>query len=113
MSHLGGSQDKTSHQSPKGGINKDSGLLVLSPHAHLHQEAARLAIQHTEMFFNEIRYKIGNEEFANFLKLHKPEGGKRNKFNQYVQFCSGCQQTASTSTLIICIVYFIAIRCFK
>lgn len=82
----GGIMDATSYISPKGGINKDSGYLILSPHAHLHQIAAQLAIRHTELFFNEIRTEIGDVEFAKFLKLNKPKH-LLNKFNQHVQLC--------------------------
>ena len=32
-------------------------------------QAANLAISHTELFFNEIRAQIGDEEFSNFLNL--------------------------------------------
>jgi hypothetical protein len=35
-------------------------------------EASRLAIKHTEFYFNEIRRLIGDDEFANFLQL-KPK----------------------------------------
>ncbi len=52
-----------------GGINKDSGYLIFSPHAHLHLEAAYLAINHTEIFFNKIRKQIGDKVFAKFLLL--------------------------------------------
>ena len=53
----------------QGGINKDSSFYLFSPHANLHFQAARLAIAHTEYFFNQIRNKIGDEEFSNFLQL--------------------------------------------
>ena len=52
-----------------GGINKDSGYLIFSPHANLHLTAAALAIEHTEYFFEEMRKNIGNNEFNNFLDL--------------------------------------------
>jgi len=52
-----------------GGINKDSGYLLFSPHAHLHLKAAELAIKHTEIYFNQIREQIGDAEFAKFLHL--------------------------------------------
>ena len=85
----GGIMDATSYISPKGGINKDSGYLILSPHAHLHQIAAQLAIKHTELFFNDIRSEIGDKEFAKFLKLDKPRS-LLNKLNQHVQLCGSC-----------------------
>lgn len=52
-----------------GGINKDSGYLIFSPHADLHLQAASLAVEHTEYLLNQIRTKIGNTEFDNFLDL--------------------------------------------
>ena len=52
-----------------GGVNKDTGMYLLSPHAHLHKEAALLAELHTEYFFNSIRKNFGDEKFAKFLSL--------------------------------------------
>ena len=54
-----------------GGINKDSGMFVLSPHADLHLAAAKLAELHTENFFNSIRKQIGDGNFSEFLKIEK------------------------------------------
>ena len=61
--------DNSSSIEATGGINKDSGYLLFSPHANLHLKAAALAISHTEKFFNQIREKIGDAEFAKFLDL--------------------------------------------
>ena len=61
--------DNSSSIEATGGINKDSGYLLFSPHANLHLKAAALAINHTEIFFNQIREKIGDAEFAKFLDL--------------------------------------------
>lgn len=52
-----------------GGINKDSGFYLFSPHAHLHSNAARLAILHTQFFFDQIRARIGDENFNEFLQI--------------------------------------------
>lgn len=52
-----------------GGINKDAGFYIWSPHAHLHLDAAELAIRHTEFYLNEIRRNIGNNNFQEFLKI--------------------------------------------
>lgn len=65
----GGLIDIDSFLEPTGGINKDSGYYLFSPRADLHLVAANLAINHTEYFFNQIRKKIGNEEFDKFLEL--------------------------------------------
>ncbi|RNA41114.1 von Willebrand factor A domain-containing 7 [Brachionus plicatilis] len=54
---------------PTGGINKDSGYYLFSPRADLHLVAAHLAINHTEYFFDQIRQKIGDQEFDKFLDL--------------------------------------------
>lgn len=54
-----------------GGINKDAGMYLISPHAHLHLTAAYLAELHTEYFINSIRFQIGDEKFAKFLKIDK------------------------------------------
>ena len=52
-----------------GGINKDSGIYLISPHADLHLKAAHLAELHTEAFFNLIKEKVGRDRFVEFLKL--------------------------------------------
>jgi hypothetical protein len=65
----GGILDGSSFVAAEGGINKDSGYLVFSPHAYLHKSAANLAIKHTKYFFDEIRKDIGDSEFDNFLEL--------------------------------------------
>ena len=65
----GGVLDASAIFNATGGINKDSGYLLFSPHANLHLKAAELAINHTELFFENIRQEIGDKEFANFLKL--------------------------------------------
>jgi hypothetical protein len=43
---------------------------LFSPHADLHLKAVKLAVDHTEYFFNEIRHQIGDKQFASFLKLN-------------------------------------------
>ncbi len=65
----GGVLDSSSIYNATGGINKDSGYLLFSPHADFHLKAAELAINHTELFFENIRNNIGDKEFANFLLL--------------------------------------------
>lgn len=65
----GGALDSSSFQSAEGGINKDSGFYMFSPHANLHLIAANLAINHTEYFFDQIREEIGDKEFSKFLRL--------------------------------------------
>lgn len=53
-----------------GGINKDAGIYLISPHANLHVKAVDLAILHTEHFFNSIRQKFGDIKFAEFLNIY-------------------------------------------
>jgi hypothetical protein len=52
-----------------GGINKDSGYYLFSPHADLHLTAAMLAINHSEYFFNQIRNNVGDTKFNTFLSI--------------------------------------------
>ena len=66
----GGILDGDQYKSAAGGINKDSGYYLFSPHADLHLTAANLAIKHTEYFFNQIRTNIGDDEFKNFLSIY-------------------------------------------
>jgi hypothetical protein len=65
----GGIKDTSAFIPAEGGINKDSGFYVFSPRADLHVDAAKLAIKHTEFYFDEIRKNVGDDEFANFLQL--------------------------------------------
>jgi hypothetical protein len=65
----GGIMDSSSLIDAIGGINKDSGFYIFSPHAHLHLDAADLAIKHTTYFFDQLRAKIGDDEFEKFLHL--------------------------------------------
>lgn len=82
----GGILDSSSYKKAVGGINKDSGYFVFSPHANLHLEAAKLAIDHTEFFFEEIRKKIGNDEFSKFLNLEVSKSFL-NSINGFIQIC--------------------------
>jgi hypothetical protein len=65
----GGILDSSSSVEAKGGINKDSGFSMISPHANLHLRAADLAIKHTAYYFDIIREKLGDETFVKFLDL--------------------------------------------
>jgi hypothetical protein len=42
---------------------------VFSPHAALHMTAAKLAVNHTQLFFDKIREEIGDTQFNEFLSL--------------------------------------------
>jgi hypothetical protein len=66
----GGYLDKTSIELPAfGGINKDTAYYFLSPRADLHVTAAELAVKHTEKFFDNLRARIGNENYDELLQL--------------------------------------------
>lgn len=65
----GGIVDSDSFKPALGGINKDSGFYFFSPHADLHLAAAKLAIKHTEFYLDQIRARIGDDEFNKFLKI--------------------------------------------
>lgn len=64
----GGVLDSSSNIPAIGGINKDSGFLIFSPHAQLHLQAANLAVNHTEFYLNQIRSRIGDIKFDQFLE---------------------------------------------
>lgn len=69
----GGYLDKKNGDIVVGGINKDTGYYILSPHADLHIKAASLAIKHTEYYFDQLRNTIGNGYFDDlFGILHRP-----------------------------------------
>lgn len=65
----GGILDADQFKSSAGGINKDSGYYLFSPHADLHLMAAKMAINHTEYFFDMIRKEIGDDKFNTFFSI--------------------------------------------
>lgn len=69
----GGPFDLSSLRPAEGGINKDTGYYFLSPRADLHLTAAELAVRHTEYLLNELRSKIGDHLFEEFLELFRTE----------------------------------------
>ncbi|XP_046576241.1 von Willebrand factor A domain-containing protein 7-like [Haliotis rubra] len=72
-SHGGPWDESSSSVAALGGINKDSFLVSLSPHSHLHLVAAQAAIEHTSYFFDDeeygIRGIIGTNKFNDLLQL--------------------------------------------
>ena len=72
----GGYLDLTSNDDSVGGINKDTAFYFLSPHAHLHLQAAQMAIRHTEHFFDNLRQQIGDKNFDELLELLHGEQSK-------------------------------------
>ena len=65
----GGILDGSSFIDAKGGINKDSGYTLFSPHAMLHLQAAELAIQHTKKWFDDIHKEFDDDKFDRFLNI--------------------------------------------
>ena len=66
----GGILDQDTDLPAAGGINKDSGYYIFSPHADLHLTAADLAITHSSYYYAQIRRAIGDVEFNNFLSIY-------------------------------------------
>jgi hypothetical protein len=98
----GGILDQSSYSiDALGGINKDSGFYLFSPRADLHLIAANLAIKHTEFYFNKIRARIGDNEFAKFLNIYTSD----NIFNSINQYVTICSQTADDLSYLILLAY--------
>ncbi len=101
----GGMFDKTANEVSKGGINKDSGYYIVSPHANLHDKAVKLAIKHTKFYFENIRANIGDIEYAKFLKLElsseKLAKGKK------VFYLCGAQSTHFLNSIFYGLNFFV------
>ncbi|CAF0768760.1 unnamed protein product [Adineta steineri] len=69
----GSVMDTTSHQVAIGGINKDTMTPLYSPHYHLHFDAAKLAIDATEQFFNDLRKDLGDRKFDRLFAINPTE----------------------------------------
>ena len=67
----GGFFDKTASTAAKGGINKDSGASLQSPHWYLHKEAADMATRASVGFLTELREEVGVDRFLAFLGLYR------------------------------------------
>lgn len=65
----GGILDKSRSLEAKGGINKDSGSPLFSPHHYLHQEAATLAAEATLSLLLDLRDTIGHTTFLRSVQL--------------------------------------------
>ena len=107
----GGIVDSDSFKPAMGGINKDSGFYLFSPHANLHLAAAKLAIKHTEHYFNEIRKKIGDDEFNHFLKI-KLSDSFINTVENALGICSGAISNLKHSSFYFLSFMFIYIFIF-
>ena len=78
---------------------------MLSPHANLHLKAAALAINHTELFFENIRQEIGDKEFANFLQLQIDNKTLISSINTV--FCAASTIEINSMAIILLCIYFI------
>lgn len=84
----GGLLDGDQFKSAAGGINKDSGFYLFSPHADLHMAAADLAVRHTEYFFDQIRNRTGDVEFNRFLNILVSQSDIDAAQNVTLQMCN-------------------------
>ncbi|XP_044529123.1 von Willebrand factor A domain-containing protein 7 [Gracilinanus agilis] len=65
----GGHFDQSSHDTPRGGINKDSTSPAFSPHHDLHPQAAQLALQASIQALNLLRGRLGDSGFSRLLQI--------------------------------------------
>ncbi|XP_074092785.1 von Willebrand factor A domain-containing protein 7 isoform X2 [Macrotis lagotis] len=70
----GGHFDQSSHDIPRGGINKDSTSPAFSPHHDLHPQAAQLALQASIQALNLLRGYLGDAGFSRFLQISPASG---------------------------------------
>ncbi|XP_052253774.1 von Willebrand factor A domain-containing protein 7-like isoform X2 [Dreissena polymorpha] len=72
-SHGGPRDSSATSSAAVGGINKDSMDTTYSPHHHLHEKAAELAIDHTRLFFEDptygLRKLVGDDKFQDLLQI--------------------------------------------
>ncbi|XP_012738317.2 von Willebrand factor A domain-containing protein 7 isoform X1 [Fundulus heteroclitus] len=67
----GGVLDRSRHQSPRGGINKDSNSPIFSPHHYLHVEAAALAANATQMALRDLKDTVGPKAFLKLFSVRQ------------------------------------------
>ncbi|XP_056673871.1 von Willebrand factor A domain-containing protein 7 isoform X1 [Monodelphis domestica] len=65
----GGHFDQSSHDPPRGGINKDSTSPAFSPHHDLHPQAAQLALQASIQALNLLRGRLGDSGFSRLMQI--------------------------------------------
>ena len=66
----GGSQDSSSKDPAQGGINKDTAYPCFSPHHYLHKEAAKLAVQATQHYLDQILTVVGFDKYRRLFDLY-------------------------------------------
>ncbi|CAF1240754.1 unnamed protein product, partial [Didymodactylos carnosus] len=84
----GGVLDTSSYVNAVGGINKDTVSAIYSPHHYLHYDAADLATNQTEKFFNDLRRDLGDQDYAELFDIHPSKSkmivqGFVDKFRKY------------------------------
>ncbi|KAK4292596.1 hypothetical protein Pmani_034651 [Petrolisthes manimaculis] len=65
----GGPRDGSRVEGARGGINKDLPTACFSPHHHLHQQAAEMAVEASEYYLNLVRGSLGDASFLRLLAL--------------------------------------------
>lgn len=103
----GGILDGSSFKTAEGGINKDSGYTVFSPHAQLHIKASQLAIAHTKKMLTDLRTEFGDAKFSKFLLL-SVDNETLNSVGDVP--CSTC--TIRTNNFMILSFLFLSFICF-
>lgn len=85
----GGILDQSRSLEAKGGINKDSGSPLFSPHHYLHQEAARLAGEATLSLLLDLRDTVSHKTFLRSLKL-LPSSSRRYRSINSIKYTLTC-----------------------
>lgn len=67
----GGTLDESAAQPAIGGINKDTASPCFSPHHHLHQQAADLAVQATEHYLDVVLDAVGSDKYRRLFDLYQ------------------------------------------
>ncbi|KAG7160513.1 von Willebrand factor A domain-containing protein 7-like 1 [Homarus americanus] len=67
----GGVLDDSSSVPAQGGVNKDTASPCFSPHHHLHQQAAELAVQATDHYLSVLLDAVGNEKYRRLFDLYQ------------------------------------------
>ncbi|XP_063860185.1 von Willebrand factor A domain-containing protein 7-like [Scylla paramamosain] len=67
----GGVLDETADQPARGGINKDTASPCFSPHHHLHQQAAELAVLATDHYLDVVLEAVGSDKYRRLFDLYQ------------------------------------------
>uniref|UniRef100_A0A914E747 VWFA domain-containing protein n=1 Tax=Acrobeloides nanus TaxID=290746 RepID=A0A914E747_9BILA len=70
----GGGPDSSANSPAKGGISKDADTLFYAPHYYLHNPAAKLAVDATIQYFNDLRTSIEDDKrFGQLIGIKVPK----------------------------------------